>query len=325
MSEPDPSSAQSRIDVGPADLVRSNPMIWGLVVLVLVGLTAAALLIVRNVERGPRPPFLVQPPMSPVPAEVRGDDRVLHVAGSGSNLPLARALASAYAETNPVARLVIHESIGSTGGVRAVYDGAIDIGLVSRELKPAEAALGLEYLPYARVAVVFAVDSHMPVDGLSSADVVAIYGGEKTTWADGTPIAVLQREEGDSSHIVAREAIEGFASVDDAALDAGRWRVLYSDRAMRDALVSTSGAIGLIDQGVASIGELDVHVLPLDGVVPSPSTLEDGRYPMSKSLAFVVNPDLDERARAFVDFVFSPAGQEVMRDHGYLPTPRRNP
>lgn len=300
-------------------MVRSKPAIWGLVVLVVVGLVAAALLIVRGVERGPQPPFLVQPPVSPVPVEVRRDERVLHIAGSGSNLPLARALADAYTAANPDARLVIHQSIGSTGGVRAVHDGAIDLGLVSRELKPRESALGLRYVPYARVAVAFAVDSHLPVQALSTEDVLALYAGDKETWSDGTPVVVLQREEGDSSHLVARQAIDGFARVDDRSLDEGRWRVLYSDRAMHDALVSTSGAIGLVDHGAALVGDIDVRILPLDGVKPSPTSVEDGSYPLSKSLAFVTPADASEPARAFMDFAFSPAGQDVMRAHAYLP------
>jgi phosphate transport system substrate-binding protein len=322
MSDVATSTGPDRVESGPPDLVRSNPAIWGLVVLVVVGLVVAALLIVRGIERGPQPPFLVQPPVSPVPVDVRRDERVLHIAGSGSNLPLARELADAYSVVNPDARLVIHQSIGSTGGVRATHDGAIDLGLVSRQLKPSEAAFGLRYLPYARVAVVFAVDAHVPVQGLSSEEVVALYAGEREAWSDGTPVVVLQREEGDSSHLVAREAIEGFASVDDRSLDEGRWRVLYSDRAMHDALVSTSGAIGLIDHGAGLIDDLDVRMLSLDGVRPSPTSVEDGSYPMSKSLAFVAPGDASERARAFMDFVFSPAGQEVMRAHGYLPVER---
>lgn len=325
MDEPDLSPVDvSRAEPVPPELVRGNPAMWGLVLLVLVGLAIAALAIVRGVERGPRPPFLVQPPVSPASEQFQHDPNVLHVAGSGSNLPLTRALAEAFSDADPEAHVVIHQSIGSTGGVRAVHDGAVDLGLVSRDLRPRERDLGLRQVPYARVAVVFGADRRVEVSDVSSEEVLAMYRGDRPTWPDGTPMVVLQREEGDSSHLVAREAIEGFRAVDDQALDEGRWRVLYSDRAMRDALISTSGGVGLIDFGAAVAEELPVRVLSLDGIRPSPTTVEDGSYPMTKSLSFVLTADLSERARAFVDFVFSPRGQQVIREHGYSPVPRED-
>ncbi len=294
-------------------------MTWVLVVLVIIGLLAAAIGIVQAVERGPKPPFLVQPPLNP-PREARGHEPgTLRLAGSGSNLPLTRALAEAFASTQPDAHVVVHASIGSTGGVRAVHDGVIDIGLVSRELKPQESALGLEIVPHARVAVVFAANPNVPVTGLSRAEVVAAYSGERQQWPDGSAVVVLQREEGDSSHLVAAQALDGFAEADRASLDAGRWRVLYRDSAMHDALVSTAGAIGLIDLGAAVSQDLDLRVLALDGVQPSERTVSDGSYPMSKRLAFVLPSDGGETADAFVRFVFSPAGQEITRRNGYIP------
>jgi ABC-type sulfate transport system substrate-binding protein len=43
---------------------------------------------------------------------------------------------------------------------------------------------------------------------------------------------------------------------------------------------------------------------------------------MAKTLSFVMAPDADERARAFVDFVFSPSRQQLIRQHGYSPIQR---
>jgi phosphate transport system substrate-binding protein len=309
----------SRIDVAPPDLARANPMMWGLLVLVVLGLGTAALVIVQGIERGPQPPFLVKPPVSRTAAPTRREANLLRLAGSGSNLPVTRALADAFAANHPDARVIVHASIGSAGGVRAAHDGAIDVGLISRDLKPHEQELGLRHVPYARTAVVFAVNPNVPVDGVTRGDVLAIYSGRRERWPDGTPVVVLQREQGDSSHLAAATAIDGFREVDRESLDTRRWRVLFRDTAMHEALVSTSGAIGLIDLGAAVSGELKLRVLSLDGVQASELTVSSGDYPMAKPLGFVLPTDAGEVANAFINFVFSTGGREIIRRNGYIP------
>ena len=53
---------------------------------------------------------------------------------------------------------------------------------------------------------------------------LAIYGGERTTWSDGSPIVVLQRERGDSSHRVVADKVPGFAEANEAAWERGAFR-----------------------------------------------------------------------------------------------------
>jgi phosphate transport system substrate-binding protein len=315
----------SRIETAPPDLARGNPTIWALLVLVILGLGAAGIAIVRASERGPRPPFLVQPPVSPVTGEVHRDPDLLRLAGSGSNLPVTRALADAFSASHPDAHVVVHASIGSTGGIRAAKDGAIDVGLVSRELEESERRLGLRLVPYADVAVVFAANRSVPERDLGQEDVLELYAGKREHWSDETPVVVLQREKGDSSHLEASRAIEGFEEVDREAAKVGRWRVLYRDSAMHDALMSTAGAIGLIDLGTALGEDLEVRVFSLDGVYPSEDRVRDGSYPMAKRLAFVLDDDAGELAAAFLRFVFSAAGRAIIREKGYIPLEEGSP
>lgn len=58
----------------------------------------------------------------------------LIIAGSGSNLAITRVLAREFIRRHPEITLDIPASIGSKGGIRAVAEGAIDVGLASRPL-----------------------------------------------------------------------------------------------------------------------------------------------------------------------------------------------
>lgn len=282
---------------------------------VLVG---GALLLVSLLERGPRPPFLDCDPDAGRSALAKlAEPDVLHLAGSGSNLPLTRALAEAHAESDGV-QLVVHESVGSRGGIRAAHDGAIHIGLISRPLVPDEQDLGLVVMPYARSPVVVAANASVADDGVTSEELIDIYRGVKDRWSDGSRVVVLQREQGDSSHRAVERHLPDFATVNDEAHREARFRVLYTDAAMEEALMSTTGAIGLYGLGRVP-ADLPIKALHIDGVAPTVAELSRGRYPFSKDLAFVTGKEPGALAAGFVRFVFSERGQLLIRERGYLP------
>lgn len=291
---------------------------WLGVVTVLLALLIGGMSIVLGLEDGPTPPFL-QPGgvVDPDPESARRNDGVLRVTGSGSNLPTARALASAFAnEGRP--RPVVHPSIGSGGGIRALLDGVIDVALISRPLAAREREQGLVAIPYARTPVLVAVNGEVPDRGIASEALLDIFDGERRMWSDGSRIVVLQREQGDSSHRAVGLALPGFAEVNELAYREGRWRVLYHDAAMRDALSSTEGALGL--HGSGDIPE-DRRFRPLvvDGVAPTLRNVASGAYPFTKELAFVTRGAPKGVSAELIDFAHSPAGREIILELGVLP------
>ncbi len=242
----------------------------------------------------------------------------LRLAGSGSNLPLTRELAEGFARRWPDKPVVVFESIGSSGGVKAASDRVIDLGLVSRPLRPKEVELGLVVIPYARVAVAAVTNLGVADDDVSRAELVAIYAGARRAWRDGSPIVALQRERGDSGHQAVGAVVEGFEAANEAAYKAERWRVLYDDRAMHEALVGTPGSIGLLDVGATQAQALALKILTIDGVAPTEENVRSGRYPFVKGLAFVSAEQPEGRAKEFIDFVRSADGQAIIRQAGYL-------
>lgn len=310
----------------PADAPRpaSLAVLWAAVLLGLAGAAALAAVVLAPLLAASGEPFLEGPVPKDSPLYLRSTVRpagVLHLAGSGTNLPLTRALVDAFVARNADARLVVYESIGSSGGVNAVYDDVVDLGLVSRPLRDREAALGVVTIPYARIPVVAAVNLSVPDTDLSTRALIDIYAGRRTKWSDGSPIVVLQREPGDSGHQMVGEALPEFAAVDAEAYRERRFRVILHDRAMQEALAITPGAIGLIDTGVISLEHLPLRALTLDGIEASEVTFQSRRYPFAKDLAFVAVEEPSGLAAEFIRFAHGEEARRLMKAHGYIPLP----
>lgn len=216
-------------------------------------------------------------------------------AGSGTTLPLARALAAAWRKEHgePV---VVAESIGTSGALRALRDGAIDVGLASRPLRPEESR-GLREIPLAwtQHGVVVHRDTlagTMPLDLLT-----ALLAGDRDTLPDGTPAVVLLRETGDSGNRLLRDRLPELGRAIDEALASGRWPVCYTDQEMAAALQEVEGAVGFLDLGMIRALGLPLRMVRLvrsdGGEVPARSLL--------KPLSLVLGPGPDERAVRFAE------------------------
>lgn len=299
-------------------------VLWAAVLLGLVGVGVLAALVLAPLLAGSREPFALGEVPKDSPLYLRSTERpagVLHLAGSGTNLPLTRALAESFVARNPAARIVVFESIGSSGGVMAVYDDVVDLGLVSRPLKDHESALGVLPIPYARVPVVAAVNLSVPDRSITTDELVDIYAGRKVAWSDGSPIVVLQREPGDSGHRAVAAALPAFAAADEAAYRSRRWRVILHDSAMEEALAMTPGAVGLLDVGTISLERLPLRALEIDRIAASEASVQSRRYPFSKDLAFVSVEEPAGPVADFIQFAHSEEGRALMKAHGYVPLP----
>jgi phosphate transport system substrate-binding protein len=103
---------------------------------------------------------------------------VVRVTGTGTALGAMRRLAAAFEQASPGHAVQILPSLGSSGAVKAVVDGAIDLALAGRALKPDERSAGVVALPYARTPFVFAAGPRVGVSGISTEEAIRIYRGE---------------------------------------------------------------------------------------------------------------------------------------------------
>jgi len=229
----------------------------------------------------------------------------LVVAGSTSILPLIEVLAWAY-ESAGGPRVSLQGG-GSTAGLVAVRSKVADMAMVSRDLTEKEAAEGFQAHVIAYDVLTIAVHPSNPVDGLTREQLRRLLAGEITDWAEvgglPGPVHVINREWGSGS----RDAIEklvGPARHDTAVLNANGF--------IRLVVRQAPSAVGYLSLSVARAGE--VKLLRVDGRLPG----EPG-YPLVRPLTLVTLGPPAGEARAFLDFILSPAGQRLVAEQGMLP------
>ncbi len=273
----------------------------------------AAVLLASGCDDGDPPPATNHPPTPTV------EQGILRVAGSGAAIPLVSRLAQAWSADHPEPKIVVEPSIGSTGGLRAVADMAIDVGVVARPLKPSEASLDVVVVPLARDAVVLAAHPAVPTDGVSSAFVVEVMKGTRTAFEDGSHATFLLRDREDTAHSAMERLIPTLQAPREQAHALRRFPVLRHDDAMGIALSGTPGAMGPFSLGTILSEHLPLKVLAIDGVRPTAEGVRTGAWKARRDLAFVVRRDRIERSAPFLAFVRGDEGAKVIEESGYVP------
>lgn len=261
----------------------------------------------------------------PQPATSQGaatvDPALIRIAGTGSGIPLMTRLAQAWNATHDSPRVLVEPSVGTTGGIRAAHDGAVDLGLSARPLLPRESNLGLRQVAVARDAVVIAAHPTVKVRELSSSALADMMEGRTTRFPDGTPASLLLRDRDDTAHSALELMFPQLRAPRENAYQTRRLRVLRHDDAMGEALSTTPSALGPFSLGAITADRLALEVLSIDGVRPSPETIADGRWKAVRDISFVMRPDRQVQVARFLGFVSSPDGRRLIRDSGYLPLP----
>ena len=233
--------------------------------------------------------------------------------------PWAGELADAWNRRAGSPRVVVEESLGSGGGVRAVLDGMIDVALVARPLTEGERARGLTAIAVGREAVIVAANPSVPLAGISSDKLRAFYAGQQRAWPDGSPAILLLRDPSESANAALDSLVPGLAPLRENAYRDGGWRVLYHDDAMAEALVVTRGAIGMYSQSALVTLRLPLRALAIDGVQPSPASVSAGQWRATRDFTLVVRDDRRERAQPLLDYVRSSEGQAIVERCGLVP------
>ena len=100
-------------------------------------------------------------------------DKII-VGGTGACQDLLRALARGFMSSNS-GTVEVPNSIGSSGGIKAMAKGTIDIGRVARKRKDSEKGYNLTYKEFALSPIVFGTKADVGVTNLSASDICKIY------------------------------------------------------------------------------------------------------------------------------------------------------
>ena len=246
----------------------------------------------------------------------------LTLGGTGADLEAMRVLGGAFEKANPGTTVEVMPSLGSGGGVNAVLAGAIDLALTSRPLEDKERAAGAREAAYASALTVFTTSQNNALTNLTSADLIEIYGGTRTTWADGTLIRLILRPQGESEAVLVMTRVPGLAGPYRQALVRKGVIVTFTDQENIDKISQIEGALGTGSLSAVLLTErANLKALRLNGVAPTLAAAVEGSYPLTRRLFFVTGPDTGDLVVRFMSFVGSAEGTAILERTGHLPLP----
>jgi phosphate transport system substrate-binding protein len=241
----------------------------------------------------------------------------IKVGGTGAALGTMQLLAQAYAKTHPEARLTVLPSMGSGGGIKAVLAGAIQIGVSSRPLSESESSAGAVAVEYGRTPFVFATAAGSKVGGITTQNLADFYAGKVDEWPDGSKLRLVLRPIGDSDSELIKSISPAMREAKSAAEQRKGMVFAVSDQEAASALEKVPGGLGPSTLALMLSEKRALKALALNGVVPSPQTIANGSYPLAKELLIVTAPKTPAQAHAFVAFVRSAAGREILQQTGH--------
>lgn len=248
--------------------------------------------------------------------------QTLKIGGTGSGMPTMELLAAEFSKMAPEVSVVVVPNLGSSGGLKALRDGVLDLAITSRALKTEETAQGLTALEYGRTALVFATNN--PADRLGSlAELIDVYVGKRTDWAPGRPIRLILRPRNDGDTALLQAISPQMKQAVEIALARPGMSVASTDQDMADTLERTAGALGVTTLSLIQIEKRRLSMLSLNGVMPGPATLADGSYPLAKPMYLVRSAAPKDAVLRFTAFVASPRARQLLVNNGHW-VPTRN-
>jgi phosphate transport system substrate-binding protein len=238
----------------------------------------------------------------------------LSIAGGTAHIPVMKEAAKRIMTYNSDISITVAGG-GSGVGVQKVGEGLVDIGNTGRPISAQEKEkYGLLSFAFAIDGVGLAVHPDNPVGDLTSDQVQAVFGGEITSWKDlGGPDRAI--------NLYTRDEASGTRKVFwKKALDKGpiavKANVVPSNGAMKVAISRDKAAIGYL-----SIGHMDDSIsrVAINGVLPTQENAIDGSYTVLRKLYMNTKGEPTPLAQAFIEYVQSPAGAEIVSESGFIP------
>lgn len=251
-----------------------------------------------------------------------GSAAALSVSGSTTVLPFGALCAEEFNAMQDDVQVSVTGG-GSGVGIKNVAEGISDVAMASRAVKDSEkeAYPDEEFVetPVAYDAVCIAVSKAVydaGVTDLSQDDVMAIYNGEITNWADlggdDEEIYVLGREVGSGTRDTFNEMVMGSIEAETLGVRTN----VGSNAEMKTAITGSDKAIGYL--GLNYVMDGDLGVVAYEGVEPSAETIKDDSYSLARELYMYTYGEPSEDASAFLEFVTGEDGQAIAEELGFV-------
>ncbi|MBR6797587.1 MAG: substrate-binding domain-containing protein [Opitutales bacterium] len=193
-----------------------------------------------------------------------------------------------------------------------------------------KAGIQYEMTPFGREAFVFFVNKENPINNLSSEQIRGIYSGKIKDWKEiGAPeseeIIAFQRNKGSGSQTMLEKIMAGtpIAPPIEERVSDGMGTILTQTAEYRNK----NSAIGFSFRfyTLEMMHNDKLKLLSIDGIAPTKENIVNGTYPFIADFYMISAQPRSENTKKIVEFMFSPAGQEIIEKTGYIPLPKSNP
>jgi phosphate transport system substrate-binding protein len=250
---------------------------------------------------------------------------VITVKGSDTIVILAQRWAETYMAAHPDVTVQVTGG-GSGVGISALINGTTDICDASRPMKASEieklktrfGTMGVE-IKAAKDGITLYLNETNPVSELSLDQLKAIYTGELTNWNQvGGPdakIILYGRENSSGTYVFFRDNV--LKGVDYAPST----QTLPGTAAVVNAVAKDKFGVGY--GGAAYAKGIKIAKIKKDAnspaYEPNAETIKTNVYPISRYLYMYVRNKPVGAMKAYIDWILSAEGQEIVKKVGYFP------
>jgi phosphate transport system substrate-binding protein len=251
--------------------------------------------------------------------------------GSDTIVNLALAWAEEYQIIDPNVQLSVTGG-GSGTGIAALINGTVDIANASRSMKQEERETaisnGSEPVEFviARDAIAVIVNPENPVQHLTLQQISDIYSGVINNWnevgGEDRPIVRLSRETNSGTHVYFLEEVIRLGEKDNHTFFSQNTLLLPSSEGIGAEIRQNPNAIGYDGLGYVT-DELKVIAVSSSAgepyIFPSADSVNSGLYPIARDLYMYTNGSPEGAIKEYLDWILSPAAQEIVTELGFVP------
>lgn len=255
--------------------------------------------------------------------------------GSDTMVNVAQAWAEAYKQAAPAVDVEVSGG-GSGVGIAALIRGTVDIATSSRNMKPEEIEQARRNTGQAPKEIIVGYDAlavyvhkSNPLEAVSNEQLAEIFGegGATVNWAqlgvaipgvtDDTIVRV-SRQSSSGTYEFFRDHVLGKRDFKLGSRD------MNGSKEVVELVGSTPTAIGYSGMGYATPAVKMLRISPKTGeepVAPSVENTLNKSYPLARSLQLYTLGEPQGAVKAYIAWILSDAGQQILAESGYVPLP----
>lgn len=259
------------------------------------------------------------------------------VDGSLANVPMVNLLTMRMlgVDEDTAAAITASHFSNTNPSYMALCDGQVQLVLAYEPSSDTvaymqESNVKLEQTEIGRDALVFLTGKSNPVESLTLEQVQAIYSGQITNWKEvggnDEPIIAYQRREDSGSQTLMRKLV-----MKDTPMMAPPQEYVVEEMGELIDVVSQfdgdNNALGFsVYYYVANMyGNENIKMIPIDGVMPSNETIENGQYGLVNPFYATIRQDAgaESAEREIYNWLQTEEGTQLIREAGYVPAGTR--